>query len=93
MKNLQVGQIVQILMGREAGEYAIVINREDPSFVWLADGRKRSTEQPKRKNVRHIQPTQAIGKHVVDALQNGILTNEDIRSDVNQYLKQKGVGE
>ena len=55
----RLGQIVRILRGREAGNFAIVIGVEKPRFVWLADGSTRRADRPKKKNVKHIQPRNA----------------------------------
>jgi ribosomal protein L14E/L6E/L27E len=93
MKKIQPGQIVKILYGREAGNHAVVIDIEQPSFVWVADGKSRPLNKPKKKNVKHIQRTHAVGIKVVNALRQGVLTNAHIRSDLNQYLRQKDVGE
>ena len=50
----RLGQIVRILRGREAGNFAIVIGVENPRFVWLADGSARKADRPKKKNVKHV---------------------------------------
>lgn len=91
MKKMKLGQIVQILSGREAGSYAVVIDLESPRFVWVADGKSRSALKPKKKNIKHIQPTHAVGMKVLEVLKKGALTNAELRSDLNQYLEQKGV--
>jgi large subunit ribosomal protein L14e len=89
---LQIGQIVQVLQGRDAGEYAIVIGFEKPRFVWLADGDKRKFDRPKKKNVKHIQPTNQIAEDVVKMInETGRVTNAMLRYALNQYLlQQKG---
>ncbi|MDQ0418186.1 ribosomal protein L14E/L6E/L27E [Croceifilum oryzae] len=93
-----VGQIVQVKTGREAGAYAVVIGLEEPHFVWLADGKKRMAEKPKRKNQKHVQPTIQVAQEVVSSLQvTGRVTNALLRYALNQYLlqirseEQKGV--
>jgi len=65
----RLGQIVRILRGREAGNFAIVIGVEKPRFVWLADGCTRKADKPKKKNVKHVQPTNCIAEEVVEALE------------------------
>ena len=51
----QLGQIVKVLRGKDAGQYAVVIGIVDERFVWIADGDKRQFDQPKKKNVLHLQ--------------------------------------
>ncbi len=53
---LQVGTVVQILRGHDAPGYAAVVEL-GPKTVWLADGRRRPLERPKRKSLLHIRPT------------------------------------
>lgn len=87
----RLGQIVRILRGREAGKFAIVIGVEKPRFVWLADGSTRRADRPKKKNVKHIQPTKCIAEEVADALEKtGRVPNAKLRYALNQYLLHHG---
>ena len=45
----RLGQIVRILRGREAGNFAIVIGVEKPRFVWLATAAREGQTGPRRK--------------------------------------------
>lgn len=47
--------VVLSLTGRDEGQLLAVV-REDEKGVWLADGKRRPLERPKRKNPRHIRP-------------------------------------
>lgn len=93
MKKISVGQIVRILDGREAGKHAVVIDIESSSFVWLADGKTRLVDKPKKKNIKHVQGTKRVADIVTHALQQRTLTNADLRSGLNQYLGLKDVNE
>ncbi len=87
---IRLGQIVRVLSGREAGMYAVVV-RLDERAVWLANGKKRKFVQPKRKNRRHIQPTKAVAKDVLHALeQTGQVDDAKLVFALNQYLLGKG---
>ncbi len=82
---IRLGQIVQILNGRQAGSFAIVVDQRD-RYVWLADGKKRTVENPKKKNIKHIQPTNTVVKAVADALDKvGSVDNAILRNALNQY--------
>lgn len=92
-----LGQIVRILRGRTAGKYAIVTRLAEPSYVWLADGNFHKAEHPKKKNVKHIQPTNRVVQEIADALnKNGCVENARLRYALNQYqlpLKENLEGE
>ena len=51
-----VGKIVYSISGRDKGKYLAVINC-DKNYVWVADGKERKLETPKRKNIKHISLT------------------------------------
>ncbi len=52
---LPTASLVRSLAGKDKGQLSAVV-REDEHGVWLADGKRRPLERPKRKNPRHIQP-------------------------------------
>lgn len=56
----QVGQLVKILKGKEAGEIAVVIAVVDSRFVYIADGDKRKFDGPKKKNILHLELTRSL---------------------------------
>ena len=49
---------------RDPGEYAVVIGIVDHRFVWIADGDKRKFDQPKKKNLIHLQLQETISSEV-----------------------------
>ena len=51
----QLGQIVKVLRGRDQGKFAIIVGIVDSRFVLIADGDKRKFDQPKKKNLIHLQ--------------------------------------
>jgi len=51
-----VGKIVYSIAGRDKGKYLAVINC-DKNYVWVADGKERRLQNPKRKNIKHISLT------------------------------------
>lgn len=50
------GLVVRAMAGKEKGGFYVVI-RSDDHFAWIADGKRRKLEHPKKKNIRHIQAT------------------------------------
>ena len=51
-----VGRIVYSIAGRDKDKYLAVINC-DENYVWVADGKERKLQSPKRKNIKHISIT------------------------------------
>ncbi len=84
----QVGQIVKTLMGRDAGTVYVIIGVVDDRFVLIADGDKRKFDQPKRKNLQHLELQPMISSEVVHSLQeSGRVTNGKLRYAVNVYME------
>ncbi|MBR2783685.1 MAG: hypothetical protein IKD93_05800 [Firmicutes bacterium] len=61
----------------------------EDGFVWLADGRKRPATEPKRKNVRHLQPFSKVAADLLDKADGRSVTNEEIRAAINALCKVK----
>ena len=89
-----VGQLVFSKSGHDKGELFIVMDIKD-EYLYLADGKVRKIEKPKKKKVKHVQKV----NYVVDGIKEKIqeeskLNNADLRKAVNQYLeassKQRG---
>ena len=53
---LNRGSVVVSSAGRDKGTFLAVL-RLEPDGVWIADGRRRPLERPKRKNPRHVAET------------------------------------
>lgn len=54
IKTPVLGGAAQSLQGRDKGAL-YVICRIEGSFVYLADGKTRGRENPKRKNLKHVR--------------------------------------
>ena len=79
---MDVGQIVFSKNGRDKGR-AFVVTAVEEEYVFLADGKLRPLNKPKRKKTRHTQPTSTI----VDlAAATGGLTDADIRKWLAAFL-------
>jgi ribosomal protein L14E/L6E/L27E len=42
--------------GHDKGSWYAIVKRED-GFVWIADGRRRKLDKPKKKNIKHVEIT------------------------------------
>lgn len=81
-----VGYIAYSLAGHDKSRLYFIIEESD-TWVWLADGKRRTLENPKRKNIKHMQ----IIKNVDDATKQSIIdktaTNETIKRAIKLYCK------
>lgn len=85
-----VGQIVQVLKGRETGKYAIIVSVLDDRFVLLADGDKRKFDQAKKKNIQHIRFTGEFAMEVYKSIrESGRVTNSKLRYCLRRFENQQ----
>lgn len=86
----QLGQIVQILRGRDYGKYAVIVKIVDDRFVFIADGDKRKFDQPKKKNLNHLQLFSESSSEVVNSLmESGRVTNGKLRFALNRFVENR----
>lgn len=82
----QVGQLVKVLKGRDAGAIYVIVGIPDDRFVWIADGNKRKFDASKRKNAQHLELLPIVSSEVVHSLQeSGRVTNGKLRHAVLVY--------
>lgn len=58
MKILQ-GSIVKSMAGHDKDSYYIITGI-DGEYVYIANGKERKLQKPKRKSIKHIAPTKTI---------------------------------
>ncbi len=84
----QPGQYVQVLRGRDAGKFAVIIRIDDQPFVWIADGDKRKFDQPKKKNLLHLKLFDQFSSEVTDSLmESGRVTNGKLRYALGKFTE------
>lgn len=84
-----VGSIVRSVAGRDAKRIFAVVAVEgdsgaDGGYVWLADGRLRPLDRPKRKKLRHLRVLAEESRELAQMIEGGALTNRTLYA----YLKQ-----
>ena len=52
--DIPIGSVVLANAGRDKGRYFVAVSQR--RFVYIADGKERKLEKPKRKNIKHISP-------------------------------------
>ena len=64
----EAGMAARSLAGHDKGQWYLILRVEGPE-VWLIDGKTRTKERPKKKNIRHIQPARMQAD--VEQMDNG----------------------
>ena len=55
MQELRQGMYARSLAGHDKGKLYVIL-AVDGEYVYLADGKNRRADRPKKKKIRHIQP-------------------------------------
>ncbi len=79
-----VGMLATSKAGHDKDSLYVII-REDGEYIYVADGRVRTTERPKRKNKKHIQ---LIKKKRLPEPENGF-NNLEIKRIIKEYRRER----
>lgn len=90
MLDLTLGSVVRSVAGRDAKRIFAVISIEEDSgaeggYVWLADGRLRRIEKPKRKKLRHLRLLAPADRELVEMIEGGSLTNRLLHAYLTRF--------
>lgn len=77
--DLFVGQFCTSKQGRDKDKLYIVYEHVDEDYVLLVDGKIRRVENPKKKNIKHLQKINDIIDNFEDDKKNNKITNEIIK--------------
>ena len=83
-----ISDVVISTTGRDKGDFFYVIHM-DPDHLYLANGKDRTLDKPKRKKRKHIQKVLRSETRVADKLRNGDrVLNSELRRDL-AYLSRE----
>jgi len=79
------GDIVIALAGRDAERLFAVVGILDENYVYIADGRSRKADTPKKKKIKHIRLVKKADEGFIGGLnlKNGKFTNSALRKIIN----------
>ena len=84
---LTISDVVVSTAGRDTGKWFYVI-AEDTNFLFLANGKDRTLDKPKRKKRRHVQKVLRSETRVAAKILSGDkVLNSELRKDL-AYLKK-----
>ena len=75
---VQRGQIMRSLAGHDKGDLQVVLETEGV-FAYMADGKRRKLEAPKKKKLMHRAPTGTV------LGEESLSTNRQIRTALAKY--------
>ena len=80
--NLNISDVVVSTAGHDQGEIFYVIATDD-QFLYLANGKDRSLDKPKRKRARHVQKVLRSETRVAaKILEGNKVLNSELRRDL-----------
>ena len=78
-----LGHLVVSIAGRDKGcVCAIVGESDEEGYVFIADGKIRKVEKPKKKKLKHLKPIDLLAGRMI-CVPKDKLTNRFIREAVN----------
>lgn len=92
-KEIYTGDLVLSLSGRDKGEYFLVTDIKD-NRVYLVNGKSRKVNNPKIKNVKHVQSVLSGElKSLAERINDGVCTgNERVRREIKTAVQIKTGG-
>lgn len=84
-----LGRVVLSKAGRDKGKAFVIIRVVNERYVIVSDGDLRKIENPKMKNVKHLQYTKMQADEVINYLNRGETPdNHIIRKNIKQILER-----
>ena len=88
VNDLQLGQVVRSVAGRDKGRFFLVMQIIDSNYVKICDGDLRKIDKAKVKKKKHIAKTNKIIPQIKERLTNNLkVSNADIRKYLEEYRK------
>ncbi|OQB15634.1 MAG: hypothetical protein BWY15_00347 [Firmicutes bacterium ADurb.Bin193] len=83
------GDVVYSKAGRDKGLFFVVMSAAD-GYAMLCDGRKRKTDRPKRKKLKHLCLGAGHSEYIENKLKNGEkVTNAEFRRELVEYKTER----
>lgn len=92
-RNDLIGKVVYSKAGRDKDKNYIIVGILNEAFVYIADGKLRRIEKPKKKKLKHLILTETVAKEIYDLiLTNKIINDSKIKKFLEAYDANKEVG-
>ena len=88
IQDIRISDVVLSTAGREKGQLFYCVAADD-QFVWLADGKGRTLDKPKRKKRKHVQKVLRAETRVALKLRNSDkVLNSELRRDLAFLIRE-----
>ena len=88
IQDISISDVVLSTAGREKGQLFYCVAADD-QFVWLADGKGRTLDKPKRKKRKHVQKVLRAETRVALKLRNSDkVLNSELRRDLAFLIRE-----
>ncbi|WP_010167330.1 KOW domain-containing RNA-binding protein [Candidatus Epulonipiscium viviparus] len=86
-EKVKIGQLVYSKAGRDKTKPLVIIGIED-EYAFVADGKHRKVDAPKRKKMKHLQFTNTNFAIIKNRIVNGeIITDNVLWHTICEYLE------
>ena len=86
--NIMISDVVVSTAGRDRGQWFYVI-KEEPQYLYLANGKDRQLDKPKRKKRKHVQKVLRSETRVAAKIMEGNkVLNSELRRDLAFHAGQ-----
>ena len=86
--DISISDVVLSTAGRDQGQLFYCVAADD-QFVWLADGKGRTLDKPKRKKRKHVQKVLRAETRVAEKLRRGDkVLNSELRRDLAFLIRE-----
>ena len=75
---LEIGSVVRADAGRDSGDFFAVTHIAG-GYCFIANGKSRKLSSPKRKNIKHISPTDSVIEDIND------ITDKKLRTLLKEF--------
>ena len=90
MGELKPGQLVCSKAGRDRGKYYLVWEHIDERHVQVVDGKYKTIERPKKKNVIHLQKHNYVIQDFARDKKTGKINNSLIMNYLKEAVQAEG---
>lgn len=85
----EIGMLALSKSGHDRNHIYVII-REENEYVYLADGKSKPLEKPKKKSRKHIQIIHKVQEDILEKLLNGKkIDNDEIKRAIKLYELDK----
>ncbi|WP_461205182.1 RNA-binding protein [Clostridium sp. DL1XJH146] len=83
-----IGRVVNSIAGRDEGKQFLIVDVQNESYVYIADGDIRKLENPKKKKLKHLELTDEYAEEIKRSLMCGEKINN---AKIKKYFKNRDV--